>query len=443
VTEILVASEEMIGLRGYLTSGEGIRGKLRSSYEDFLVEEVLSDGTRIRTGRGLTDHSSRDDPAGGYLHFVLEKRGMDIFQAIRVLSRELGVSRKRFAYSGTKDARAVTSQLVSLSGGKPEGSFPVSSRLAVRTPFHSKVPLKLGDHWGNAFDIRISRIDLEPDEVNRRASGIESEILNAGGVPNLFGHQRFGTVRANTHVVGRHLLAGDFESAVWEYLCTPFRGEGPDLVASRVELLERRDPSWGLAAFPRNLSYERTILDHLASAPRDFLGALRRLPRSLLSLFVRSYQSYIFNLTLSRRIRSGNPFLPRSGDIFECRGDRFVVGESISLDEATRLSVTSNGVVVYPVVGYATSAEGRVPAEVATTMEREGVRSSFFYVSQLPDVSPKGSWRPVVCPVRHMVLRPAQSEEGETSLRLSFQLGKGSYATVVLREFMKAGIGSY
>ena len=76
-------------------------------------------------------------------------------------------------------------------------------------------------------------------------------------------------------------------------------------------------------------------------------------------------------------------------------------------------------------------------------MDERGIRPSFFYVRQLPDLSPKGNYRHLLAPVVNLELGcPGETEKG-SDLWVAFRLGRGSYATTVLREFMKAGIDSY
>jgi tRNA pseudouridine13 synthase len=320
-----------------------------------------------------------------------------------------------------------------------------SAKVKIRTPFRASSELRFGDHWGNSFSIRIREIPVDQSEVGETAAGITAGIRESGGVPNFFGHQRFGTLRSNTHIVGRLLLSGDFESAVWEFLTSAYAGETQEAIDFRTDLGETRDIVAGLSMCPSRLSYERIILQHLSKNPRDFLGALRLLPRDLLSIFVRAHQSYIFNLVLSRRLENESPFEPRAGDIIEVGSDeRLVVGESISLGDADSLQAEDRGRIVYSLVGYASEAEGPVSNEVMEMMGKMGIGSSFFYIRQMPDISPRGSYRSIRCSVHDLSVKPAARTSGDgSSLVLSFRLEKGCYATAVLREYMKAGISSY
>ncbi len=438
---VLVSSENMVGLRAYLTTTRGIGGRLRSRFEDFVVEEVLWDGSVTRVGKGL-DRRPGEDATGKFCWFVLEKRGLDIYQAIRLLSKRLGVSHRRFSYCGSKDARAVTAQLVSVFGVDPEQLVFCSRRLKVLTPYRAARPLRLGDHWGNSFKIRVTDVKLGSEEVGETLSEWESQVAEFGGVPNFFGHQRFGVVRSNTHMVGRAIIKGDFEQAVHQYLCTRFVGEDGQASKARRHLARTGDFKKALQEFPKKLVYERTLLSHLASNPRDFVGALRKLPRNLLSLFVRAYQAYLFNVLLSNRIASQGLPSPRSGDVMEAKGGLVQVGLDVDTDRAREMWEKGEAIIMYPVLGFR-SGTGPIPPEAKDLLESEGLTPSSFYIRQLPDISPQGGYRRVMCPVYELRVGNPEKSKGGVSLNISFRLLKACYATVVLRELMKADITAY
>jgi tRNA pseudouridine13 synthase len=433
----------MIGMGCYVTSTDGVGGRLRDSPEDFIVEEILRDGGITQVGIGLPDHGERDQPGGRYSHFALEKRGIDLFGALKELARRAGISRKRLGYSGIKDARALTCQLVSVEGLAPDALPESSGRVRIHTPFRATKPLALGDHWGNSFTVRISGIKADPEGTRRQVRETLDEMLRLGGVPNFYGHQRFGTARPNTHLVGKSLIEGDFKGAVEEYLAGTFSGEDERVTSARDELRESGDYSKALNAFPRSLGYERAMLDHLARYPRDYVGAFGRIPRRLVSLLIRACQSYMFNLALTGRLEDPEPFSPRSGDVVEEGPSHRIVGDDISPSEAEALLASGAGRLVFSVIGYATRAEGPVSPEVEAVMAETGVRDANFYLRQFQDVSPRGGYRAILCPVRDLRLKPTLQGPSGTEVEVSFRLEKGSYATAVLREFMKTDIRSY
>ena len=74
--------------------------------EDFVVEE-LTDWTPAERG-----------PISVY---ELTKRKLDTFEAMRIVSAHTGVPLDRIAYVGLKDRQGVTTQLISIDGGRLDG----------------------------------------------------------------------------------------------------------------------------------------------------------------------------------------------------------------------------------------------------------------------------------------------------------------------------------
>ena len=86
------------GLTGYACEGDGIGGLLKSRYEDFRVEEVGR--TPALEGKG---------------RFTVVKVTLTNWETNRFvgkLARKLGISKNRIWFSGTKDKRAITTQLL-------------------------------------------------------------------------------------------------------------------------------------------------------------------------------------------------------------------------------------------------------------------------------------------------------------------------------------------
>ena len=131
------------------------------------------------------------------------------------------------------------------------------------------------------------------------------ELEALGGIPNFFGHQRFGTTRPITHLVGKALVRGDFEEAAMLFLAKPSVHEHPASRQARQELQSTKNFKQALENFPKQLRFERLMLNHLADNPDDFVGAFQRLPVKLQELFVQAHQSYLFNRFLSERIKHG------------------------------------------------------------------------------------------------------------------------------------------
>jgi TruD family tRNA pseudouridine synthase len=74
---------------------------------------------------------------------------------------------------------------------------------------------------GNNFTITTKYITLPQPEAEALIEQTIQELTEAGGIPNYFGHQRFGTTRPITHLVGKSLSQGNFEEATMLFLANP------------------------------------------------------------------------------------------------------------------------------------------------------------------------------------------------------------------------------
>src|SRR3989344_7178339 len=276
----------------HFTKSPGVGGRIRQRIEDFKVEEIPIE---LPTG---------DE----YTIFWMEKFDWDTNRALQVLARRLRVSAKRFGIAGTKDKRAVTKQRIS-AWRIPKEQFGHANIRGLK--FYdfsaSSGRINLGMSGGNSFEITIRNIGLAHEETRTRMHALLKELEH--GIPNLFGPQRFGEVRAVTQLVGLEMLKGNFENAVKSYLAKVFEGEPDDAKQAREEL----NIVWGskqgylsaLESFPFRLTYERQMLDYLSKYPTDFAGALRRLPKRLRKMFLNAVQADIWNKTIIEYLKSG------------------------------------------------------------------------------------------------------------------------------------------
>ena len=420
-----------IGIEHYATSTPGCDGILRSTPEDFFVEEI---------------YEERGYEGGKYLILSVEKRNWDTHHLIRELSRQLKISQKRVSFAGTKDKKAVTRQRLCISGLKPEEIDKIHlADVRLNVLGSTNRSIGLGDLLGNRFKITIRNLTCPDSEGT--FSKISEEISRLRGVPNYFGVQRFGDTRPVTHLVGEALVKGDTEGAVMTYLAKPFPGELEATRSAREALREAGDFKGALKSFPRYLHYEIAMLNYLVEHPGDFAGSFDVLAPSLKHLFVHAYQSYLFNRILSSRLSFGLPLnRAMEGDVV-CfsKGDlpdisKLQVVTADNLDAINRLMEHGRAHITLPLLGYESrigpGPEGDIERSV---LEDEGLgaaapsRLEGFRVPKNTELGSKGLRRSVLLRVSpRYVVRTDFAE-------LEFFLPAGSYATVVLREFMKSG----
>lgn len=384
---------------------------------------------------------------GKYLIMELSKRNWDTHHLVREMSRILRVSQDRFGWAGTKDRRAFTKQKISIWDMSEEEVARIKLKDVAITPAgHSNKKISLGDLWGNRFKITVRDIIHPEDETLLRVSAITGELKN--GAPNFFGSQRFGENRPVTHRVGEAILWGDLKEAALIYIAKPFPDETEEIQKARKFVLDTGDLKTGLKIYPIRLQFERAMMNHLIAHPGDYAGAFRALSPNLQKMFLHAYQSYIFNIILSRRIAAGMSINQAyDGDVVCFKNEAGMPDTSRlqrvtddNLEGINNLIKRGRAFVTAPLVGYDTRfSEGR-QGEIEREVIRDlNIDTEGFKVPDMPEISSKGLRREIVLPVKPgFSVMEDEINAGRTKVVLEFTLQKGGYATIVLREYMKA-----
>ncbi|WEL23037.1 tRNA pseudouridine(13) synthase TruD [Candidatus Nanohalovita haloferacivicina] len=373
----------------YYTDTLGIEGVLKEQVNDFVVRELASH----ETGEG--DH----------LIVKLRKQNMTTMDAIGKLSSMLHISKDRIGYAGNKDKKAVTEQYISVKGVDPEdirGIYTDEFDLEVVGYGHR---IGIGNLSANRFEITIRDLNLPIEDLRNRTLKIVDEM--DGKFPNYFGPQRFGSTRPITHQVGRHLLKGNYEEAVWTYIAKPYDQEYKSIRKTREELWETREVEGAAEKFPKKYRYEKTLLYHLTKHPEDYQGAIKRLPEGLQTLFIHAYQSWVYNRVLSQLLEDG--WYQEDYEI--------------------------------PLVGYKTDLKDEKPENIMEdVLEEEGVSQDDFRLSDFPELRSEGSYRRAFADFRNFEILDIGDDSlnmAKNKMTVKFDLPKGSYATVFLREIQK------
>lgn len=248
----------------------------------------------------------------------LYKENIDTIQAVNLIAKHLRISSKRIGIAGTKDKRAVTTQMISL--------FKVDAKqvLALNGQFHNiklgnlKLKkdggLKLGDLSGNRFKLTIREIDETDDELIRG----QIEAFKSNGFINYFGLQRFGNSnQVPTHSIGKCLIQNRIREAI-ELILKPRDDskERDDVRKAREIWFNNRDEALkAYVQIQRVNCIEKCLLNGLVnSCKNDFLGALQYLPRNMRTMYLHAYQSYIWNMAITKRVQLYG-LKPQIGDL--------------------------------------------------------------------------------------------------------------------------------
>ncbi|MFH1424515.1 MAG: tRNA pseudouridine(13) synthase TruD [archaeon] len=283
------------GITTSFTKSPGTGGVIKHEPSDFIVQEILIDGTVC----SLEPETSHTPHTSEYTHFTLVKRDWNQDTVLKNIARLCGQSRKRLTYAGTKDKFALTSQRIAAWKLLPEQLAQVRIKDTTLGDFAPGVKkLDLGDLWGNRFTINIKNAE-HPENLGSKLK----EIKKIGGIPNFFGEQRFGN-RQNNHEVGKAIIDNDIETAIKIFLT-----EGEDTLPEGNEARKLLKENWGsfneaLVKFPNYMRFEKALLNHLVQHPSDYVGAFKKLSKNMYKIFTHSYQSYIFNQELSEKIKN-------------------------------------------------------------------------------------------------------------------------------------------
>ncbi len=254
--------------------------KVKQQPEDFQVEEL----TEVVP-----------DPDGAFALYRLRKRSWSTPEALSVVRRRWKIEPRRLSYGGLKDRHAVTVQYLTIFRG-PRRNFD-----------HQGITVHYLGQTARHFvstDIRANRFLLTVRSLTSTDRGSARQALDelrSDGVPNYFDDQRFGSVEVGGEFIGRFLVHGRFEDALRQALTAPYEHDRGEQKREK-ELLRSHWGDWATlqARLPRGQN--RTVVDYLKWRPDDFRGAFLRLNPELRTLYLSAYQSHLWNRMLARWI---------------------------------------------------------------------------------------------------------------------------------------------
>ena len=396
----------MIYLTGHLP---GIDGKIKTELEDFIVEEIP-----------LYEPSGE----GEHTYFAVRKRNLTTMEAIRRISHALKVSDRSIGYAGLKDAKAITTQAMSIERTPPDRLLNLElPNIDILWAKRHRNKLRIGHLKGNRFHILIR--DVRPNALHIAREVFEH--MKEKGVPNRFGEQRFGT-KGDSHLIGKAFLRQDWEEILDLFLGRPADQETEQLRHARIAY-EAGHPQKSYDLFPPGTHLnERRVLKTLIRHPGDSERACFVIPARLRRLFVSAYQAYLFNRALEARLPNIDRLYVGDLAMKHINGAVFIVADAaVEQPRADAFEISPSG----PIYGYKMilpQGEIRNVEEQILSSEKL-VLDAFRSQSQIKF---KGARRALRSPID--VQRLEKVDEG---LWVSFVLPPGGYATVVLDELLK------
>lgn len=404
----------------FISDAPGIGGAIKQRPEDFLVEELP-----------LYDPSGE----GEHLYLGIQKSGVSHSEMMATLRKAFRVTDRMIGYAGMKDKHGVTRQTVSIHLPGDDRDVPDlgHARIAVTWAMRHRNKIRRGHLAGNRFSIRVR--DVDPTRAPHALRTLRA--LQQTGAPAYFGQQRFG-YRGNNHLIGAMLLTQRWAEVVHEIAgtgYTPF----PEYQRPRRELADRGEYENALQQWTVADRAERIVLRALCRSA-DAKAACLAIDRTMRSFYISAYQSAIFNRVLDHRLDAGTFEALLVGDlawkhdtrnVFPVTEVELATGELP--DRLARFEISPSG----PLWGAMRMRTfGEVARREQRAFESIGVTQEQFDRSP---AAPEGERRPLRTPITNLEVEGGVDEHGGY-IRVAFDLPRGSYATVVLRELMKTDL---
>jgi len=355
--------------------------RLKQVPEDFIVEELIELPELMENGNQT--------------YFWLTKKNWTTESAIRAISQKCNASQRRFKFAGSKDKIAVTKQLVSAFKISADVLQKIKLKdISIEIVGVGEAPISLGTLTGNRFEITIR--DLNPKEITKLEGNLQK--IKKNGFRNYFGEQRFG--KGNTHIIGKFILQGKLEETVKAIICFAGEKENEDVkIAKAFAVQHWRNWPFILERFPKHLHLELDLLIWLAKPnnQNDFAGALRVLPKHIRKLYVHAYQSWLWNTAISK--------------LKTVKGNLLIPGFAMKLGHDTFSKM------------------------VRKMLEKDNLTLESFRCARMPELAVPGESRQAVVKPKKLRLFPDEADDlnsGKRKLKISFELPKGCYATVLL-----------
>jgi tRNA pseudouridine13 synthase len=387
--------------------------KLKQQPEDFEVEEL----TNVKAGT-----------EGQFSLYRLEKRGWSTPDAVEALAHRWHLERRRVSYGGLKDRHARTSQYLTVQRG-PRRDLS-HDKITVTYLGRVSEPYTSSNIHGNRF--RLVLRDVTEEDARAAAQALEE--TRGDGVPNYFDDQRFGSVGDRPEFVARYLVEGRYEDALRLALTAPYAGDRAS---------EKREKSilracWGdwakcRAKIPGGRNSR--LLAYLARHPDDFKGAAIRQEAELQGFHLSVYQSYLWNRILARWVEER--CLPEQRVPVHLRLGWVPMHRKLSDDQRSQFAVTQ---LPLPSARTRLAADDPRLRLVESVLAKEGLQLTQLKLRGLRKPFFSRGDRAVFCLPEGLEYRFENDEKhpGRKKLALCYELGRGSYATLIVKRIQSA-----
>ena len=185
----------------------------------------------------------------------------------------------------------------------------------------------------------------------------------------------------------------------------------------RKLISERKSETEVIELLPYSMDIERNLLQQL-SKDDDPKNAIRSIPLQLRRFYIQAYQSFLFNKTLSLANEfEENLFEPEIDDV--CFDKNSILGK-FENDPKQKLAI--------PLVGHSYYKKSRFDYYIKKILDEELLTPKDFFIKDFQELSVEGGFRNAS--INYLNFKIDEN-------MIKFQLSRGSYATILLREILK------
>ena len=372
--------------------------RIKEKPQDFFVKELID--------VPLSD-------SGEYAYYRLKKVDRNTIDVVRELADRFKVPVKNITFAGLKDKNAVTEQYLAIKGLKNPPQTVEGNNYKLTLVGFSDKPLELGKFKGNYFEIVVRNVS----KAERERAEKNLPFIAKYGFANYFGEQRFGSVKNAKEFIVKLLLKHDYEGALKEYL----------LSYSDWRMKRRLKKLWGnwreyLKAMPAQATYERKVVEELAKGV-SFKQSFMALPKNVRLMFAFTYQSYLWNRYLYRFIVRYFPYCEVPSGIKDWTYAFYKDMKDAIFEEIKDLEIPYLGIEYPP-------KDLKVKRVIEEVLKEEGIDPKLLQEERIGiKLFTDGVRKAIAIPENLKMERI-----GRSTVKVSFVLPPGSYATVLLRK---------